>query len=214
MSQRNWAEKPSGCEPARVYDVGDEPSRPDTIVYKRYSFFGCIEWVLEIVTSMGSLVILAAVAVIFRTVDNQPLSDWTFPVSLNAAISILTTACSAAIMHGISTFISQLMWLHFKNGAQKLEHLEKFDEASRGPLGSLKFPVSMKLNLATIGALVTVFRLGLSPLAQQVVKIEERFIPNPDNKSRLVIRTHTIAFLITLTYVRVYRTVKTNPPCL
>lgn len=39
MSQRNWAEKPSGYEPARVYDVEDEPPGPDTIVYKRYSFF-------------------------------------------------------------------------------------------------------------------------------------------------------------------------------
>lgn len=74
MSQRNWAEKPSGYEPARVYDVDDGPSRPDTIVNKRYSFFSCTEWVLEIVTSIESLVILAGVAVIFRTVDNQPLS--------------------------------------------------------------------------------------------------------------------------------------------
>ncbi|EQB50838.1 hypothetical protein CGLO_09689 [Colletotrichum gloeosporioides Cg-14] len=79
-------------------------------------------------------------------------------------------------MHSVSTFISQLKWLHFKNGPQKFEHLEKFDEASRGPLGSLKFLVSMKLNLATIGALVTIFRLGLSPLAQGVVKIDERSV--------------------------------------
>ncbi|KAK1842352.1 hypothetical protein CCHR01_15028 [Colletotrichum chrysophilum] len=184
MSQRNWAEKPSGYEPARVYDVDDGPSRPDTIVYKRYSLFSCTEWVLEIITSIGSLIILAAVAVIFRTVNNQPLSNWTFPISLNAVISILTTACSAAIMHG----------LHFKNGPQKLEHLERFDEASRGPLGSLKFLVSMKWNLATIGALVTIFRLGLSPLAQQVVKIEERFIPTTDNN---------VTFGYTHTYNRV-----------
>ncbi|KAF0319403.1 hypothetical protein GQ607_013371 [Colletotrichum asianum] len=194
MSQRNWAEKPSGYEPARVYDVEDEPPRPDTIVYKRYSLFSCIEWVLEIVTSIGSLVILAAVAVIFGEVNDQPLSNWTFPVSLSAVISILTTACSAAIMHGVSTFISQLKWLHFKNGPQKLEHLEKFDEASRGPLGSLKFLVSMKWNLAAIGALVTIFRLGLSPLTQQVVKIEERFIPHPDNN---------VTFGYTHTYNRV-----------
>ncbi|KAF5492997.1 hypothetical protein CGCF413_v010227 [Colletotrichum fructicola] len=190
MSQRNWAEKPSGYEPARVYDVEDEPAGPDTIVYKRYSFFSCTEWVLEIVTSIGSLVILAAVAAIFATVDGHPLSDWTFPISLNAVISILTTACSAAIMHGVSTFISQLKWLHFKNGPQKLEHLERFDEASRGPLGSLKFLVSMKWNLATIGALVTIFRLALSPLAQQVVKIEERVVYKNDTNVTLGY-THT-----------------------
>ncbi|KAF4877657.1 hypothetical protein CGCSCA1_v003046 [Colletotrichum siamense] len=190
MSQRNWAEKPSGYEPARVYDVEDEPPGPDTIVYKRYSFFSCTEWVLEIVTSIGSLVILAAVAAIFATVDGHPLSDWTFPISLNAVISILTTACSAAIMHGVSTFISQLKWLHFKNGPEKLEHLERFDEASRGPLGSLKFLVSMKWNLATIGALVTIFRLGLSPLAQQVVKIEERVVYKNDTNVTLGY-THT-----------------------
>ncbi|KAH9231679.1 hypothetical protein K456DRAFT_1915438 [Colletotrichum gloeosporioides 23] len=171
MSQRNWTERSSGYEPARVYDVEDEPPRPDTVEYKRYNVFSCSEWFMEIVTSIGSLVILATVAFIFTRVDGRPLSDWTFPISLNAVISILTTACSAAIMHG----------LHFKNGPQRLEHLETFDEASRGPLGSLKFLVSMKLNLATIGALVTICRLGLSPLAQQVVMVDEQFVNTTDN---------------------------------
>ncbi|KAH0425195.1 hypothetical protein CcaCcLH18_11129 [Colletotrichum camelliae] len=176
MSQRNWTEKPSGYEPARVDDVDEESPRPDAVEYKRYNLFTCNEWGLEIVTSIGSLAILAVVAYIFSDVDGKPLSAWTLPISLNALISVLTTTASAAIMHGVSAFISQLKWLHFKNGPQKLEHLEKFDGASRGPWGSLKFLVSMKLNLATIGALITIVRLGLSPLAQQVVKIDERSV--------------------------------------
>ncbi|KAF5495263.1 hypothetical protein CGCS363_v009954 [Colletotrichum siamense] len=49
-------------------------------------------------------------------------------------------------------------------------------------------------SLATIGALVTIFRLVLSPQAQQVVKIEERFIPNRDNN---------VTFGYTHTYNRV-----------
>ncbi|KAK2751510.1 hypothetical protein CKAH01_17891 [Colletotrichum kahawae] len=176
MSQRNWAEKPSGYKPARVDDVDEESPRPDAVEYKRYNLFTCNEWGLEIVTSIGSLAILAVVAYIFSDVDGKPLSAWTLPISLNALVSVLTTTASAAIMHGVSAFISQLKWLHFKNGPQKLEHLEKFDGASRGPWGSLKFLVSMKLNLATIGALITIVRLGLSPLAQQVVKIDERSV--------------------------------------
>jgi hypothetical protein len=116
-------------------------------------------------------------------VDDKPLSAWTDYISLNAAISILTTACSAALMHGVSEFISQLEWLHFKNGPNKLEEFAMFDEASRGPWGSFKFLLKGIWSLATIGALVTICRLGFAPLAQQVVKIEQRFVTTPDVNS-------------------------------
>ncbi|KAF6814498.1 hypothetical protein CSOJ01_04049 [Colletotrichum sojae] len=78
----------------------------------------------------------------------------------------MTTACSAAIMHG----------LHFKRGPQKLENFTKFDEASRGVWGSLKFLTSVKWNLATVGAFITISRLAFAPLTQQVVKISDREI--------------------------------------
>jgi hypothetical protein len=77
-------------------------------------------------------------------------------------------------MHGVSTFIGQSKWLHFKNGPRKLADFETIDGASRGVWGSILLLTTVKWNLATIGAFITILRLAFSPFAQQVVLIEQR----------------------------------------
>ncbi|KAK7414440.1 hypothetical protein QQX98_006719 [Neonectria punicea] len=173
----------SGYEPAHVYDVDSESPSTRSTVYKRYSLFSRAEWLLEVATLLLSLGLLFVIAYIFWITDDKPLSDWQFPISLNAVISILTTSCSAAMMHGVSEFISQLKWLHFKKGPRQLANLEKFDEASRGPWGSFKFLYGITWNLATLGAFITICRLAFAPLAQQVVEYPERNINRTDGSA-------------------------------
>lgn len=108
--------------------------------------------------------------------NNKPLSAWHGRISLNATVSILTTACTTALMHGVSTFIGQSKWLHFKNEPRKLADFETFDGASRGVWGSILLLSTVKWNLATIGAFITILRLAFSPFAQQVLLIEQRDI--------------------------------------
>ncbi|KAI5461888.1 hypothetical protein BGZ63DRAFT_454547 [Mariannaea sp. PMI_226] len=108
--------------------------------------------------------------------DEKPLSSWSFPISINAIIATLTTACTSAIMHNVSAFISQLKWLHFKICPRQLYNLDRFDEASRGPYGSVIFIFRVRWNLATVGALITIFRLAFGPLVQQVVNLQPRDI--------------------------------------
>ncbi|KAF6820349.1 hypothetical protein CPLU01_12783 [Colletotrichum plurivorum] len=172
MAENRWAPRPHGYEPARGHDVESESKSATPDNFKRHGLLSTAEWLYEILTSLFSLVLLAGIIVIFRCVDDKPLSAWPDYVSLNAVIAIMTTACSAAIMHG----------LHFKKGPQKLQNFKKFDEASRGAWGSLKFLASVRWNLATIGASITICRLAFAPLAQQVVKIGERQIPRSDSQ--------------------------------
>ncbi|KAK8927132.1 hypothetical protein H634G_01905 [Metarhizium anisopliae BRIP 53293] len=162
--------------PTHVVDESESPSS-NPVEYKRRGIFSPSEWLLEMLSTIGSLVCLAAIITIFWNMDNKPLSAWNSIVSLNAAISILTTAHGAALMHGVGNFIGQIKWLHFKEGVDKLENLQKFDEASRGPWGSFMFLATVKPNLATLGALITIARFALSPLTQQVVKIEQQLVP-------------------------------------
>ncbi|UKZ64517.1 uncharacterized protein TrAtP1_005733 [Trichoderma atroviride] len=79
-----------------------------------------------------------------------------------------------ALMHGVSTFIGQSKWLHFSSKPRRLADLETFDQASRGVWGSAMLLTTVKWNLATIGAVITILRLSFSPFAQQVVLIEQR----------------------------------------
>ncbi|CEN60796.1 hypothetical protein ASPCAL03229 [Aspergillus calidoustus] len=104
-------------------------------------------------------------------------TEWLYETT---TISALTTFCSAALMHSVSQFIGQLKWLYFKDGLHKLSHFEIFDEASRGPWGSIFMVTTVKWNLATIGALITIFRLSFAPLAQQVIEFVPQNVARPD----------------------------------
>lgn len=164
------------CEPARVSEVDSEPQNTTTTEYKRHPVYSPSEWLLESISSTLALGLLIGIAIIFWYMDNKPLAAWSGRVSLNATISILTTACTTALMHGVSTFIAQSKWLHFKKESRKLADFEKFDGASRGVWGSILLLTTVKWNLATIGAVITILRLAFSPFAQQVVLIEQRDI--------------------------------------
>lgn len=191
MASDRGSLKPPGYHPTPQLDdpgyesSGSNSQREDPlhVEHRRCRTLSAEGWGLEILSSLTSLILLGGMISIFFYMKDRPLSDWQFPISLNAIISILTTACSAAIMHGVSTSISQLKWLHFATGHRKLFSLESFDEASRGPYGSIKFLFTIRWNLATIGALVTIFRLGLAPLAQQVVSLEARDVITPDESA-------------------------------
>ncbi|RDW87039.1 DUF3176 domain-containing protein [Aspergillus mulundensis] len=157
--------------PYEALDVAQAPEPPE---YKRHHIFSPSEWLLETATSILALGLLIGIAYIFWYMDNKPLSAWRGPVSLSASISVLTTTCATALMHGASTFIGQLKWRHFRKSPQKLSHLETFDEASRGVWGSILLLTTVKWDIATIGAVITILRLAFSPFAQQVILIEQR----------------------------------------
>ena len=163
-------------EPAQVSEVNSELQTATTTVYKRHPVYYPNEWLLESISSILALGLLIGIAVIFWYMDSKPLSAWRGRVSLNATISILTTAYTTALMHGVSTFIGQSKWLHFKNGPRKLADFEIFDGASRGVWGSILLLTTVKWNLATIGAFITILRLAFSPFTQQVVLIKQRDI--------------------------------------
>ncbi|KAL4864707.1 hypothetical protein BDV12DRAFT_200871 [Aspergillus spectabilis] len=179
MTEDDSNSKSLPFEPAQVSEVGSEPRNPPTTEYKRHPVYSPSEWLLESISSILALGLLIGIAFIFWHMDNKPLSAWRGRVSLNATISILTTACATALMHGVSTFISQFKWLYFKSRPRRLADFETFDGASRGVWGSILLLTTVKWNLATIGAFVTILRLTFSPFAQQVVLIEQRDIISP-----------------------------------
>ncbi|KAL4886208.1 hypothetical protein BJY04DRAFT_229333 [Aspergillus karnatakaensis] len=175
--------KAQSYEPAQVVEVGSDPLSATRTEYKRHPIYSPSEWLFESISSILALGLLIGIAIIFWYMDNKPLSAWSGRVSLNATISILTTACTTALMHGVSTFISQSKWLHFKRGPRKLSHLEIFDGASRGVWGSILLLTTIPGSIAAIGAFVTILRLGFSPFAQQVVLIEQREVITPSDRA-------------------------------
>ncbi|PTB39902.1 hypothetical protein M441DRAFT_142076 [Trichoderma asperellum CBS 433.97] len=179
MARADNNSKAHSYEPVQVVKVDSESQKSTTSDYKRYAIYSPSEWLLEFISSTAALGLVIAIAIIFRYMDNKPLSAWNGLLSLNATISILTTAYAIVLMQGVSTFIGQAKWLYIKNKPRRLADFEIFDRASRDIWGSLLLLTTVRWNLATIGAVIVILRLAFSPFAQQVVLIEQRDIISP-----------------------------------
>ncbi|KAH7202871.1 uncharacterized protein BKA55DRAFT_531338 [Fusarium redolens] len=151
--------------------------------YVRHGTFSTYGWGLELLSSFTTLALFAGMVAIFCSMSNKPYSEWPLSISINTTIAILSTACTAAMMHNVSAFIGQLKWLHFKRSSRSVYNVERFDEASRGPYGAILLIFRVPWNLATLGAFITILRLGFSPLSQAVVSLESRMVDVPSNDS-------------------------------
>jgi len=102
-----------------------------------------LDWWQEILASLFSLASFAALVAVLRKYNNRPLTDWSYyGLSLNAMISILATAIRVTAMVPVAASLLQRSWLHVFTATpgrgERLEDLELYHNASRGPLGSLK----------------------------------------------------------------------------
>ncbi|PTD06977.1 hypothetical protein FCULG_00005742 [Fusarium culmorum] len=181
---------PHSYELAPVHDVETESTEltlsqktHESKVSDQGGIFSQYGWGLEILSASVSFLLFIGMVVIFWIMQDEPVSKWPFPISINATIAILSTACTAAMMHNVSAFIGQLKWLYLKLKPCQLYNVYRFDEASRGPYGSMLFLLNVSCNMATIGALITILRLGFAPMAQEVISLEPRPVNTTDNNA-------------------------------
>jgi Protein of unknown function (DUF3176) len=96
-------------------------------------------WYLEIgavILSSGALT-LAMIALWYK--DGKPITQYTFYLSLNAVISILSTIAKASLAFALTACMGQAKWNWFRSHRSALIGFQRFDEGSRGPWGSIKF---------------------------------------------------------------------------
>ena len=81
-------------------------------------------------------------------------------------------------MMAIAAAIGQCRWLRFAGKRpKKLRELQVFDDASRGPLGSLMLLYHTRLkSLAVLGATLTIISLGFDPFVQSLIHTDVRTI--------------------------------------
>lgn len=95
-------------------------------------------WWWEILTwSVGTIATLTIILILIAF-NNKPFSMWHSRVSLNAIISALSQLSQSALIVAVASCIGQQKWTWFKT-SRKLNDLKDFDDASRGPEGSLRF---------------------------------------------------------------------------
>ncbi|KAF3044299.1 hypothetical protein E8E12_006425 [Didymella heteroderae] len=137
-------------------------------------------WLVEILSWLFSALCMIAIIAVLVILKDQKLTKWSLAektgLTLNAYISILSKMAGASLILPVSEALGQLKWSWFLDHSKQMWDFEIFDNASRGPWGSLLLLIRTKgKSLAALGALVTLASLALDPFFQQVVDFPDRW---------------------------------------
>lgn len=174
---------------------------------------GEYHWNIEIAAIVLSISSMVAILILLPMYEDQPLSSWPLPVSLNVIISVLGATSRASLAFAISACISQGKWNWYRKRNDSVMVFDRFEEASRGPWGSLRLlwwtklryvyahyrgTIVLKLikifrHWTALGALAAVVLVGFEPFLQAVVTIsgEEITLAAGENTS-IIGRTKTL----------------------
>ncbi|KAJ3565772.1 hypothetical protein NPX13_g7372 [Xylaria arbuscula] len=124
-------------------------------------------WKWEIMGMLLSLASTAASIVLLAVFDGRRVDSFHAPFSLNTFVSILAQASRTSLAFGVGSGLGQAKWNIFTRRHGSLTLFQAFDEASKGPWGSLNLMYHLRSwSLAILGAAVIVTLLTIEPLVQ------------------------------------------------
>lgn len=102
-------------------------------------------------------------------------------------VSILSTIAKSCVLTAVASAMGQYRWLRLSSRRpRRLQELQGFDEASRGPLGSLKLLYHVRLrSLAVVGCICTIATLGFDTFIQQLIHTGTRTVFSNDASASL-----------------------------
>jgi len=95
-------------------------------------------WAWEIAAVILSLVMSGITVLTLILIDNKKLPDLPIGITPNTLISILTTISKSSLLFTVGQCLGQLKWVWFSRRGRPMKDMGTFDEASRGPWGSLQ----------------------------------------------------------------------------
>lgn len=102
-------------------------------------------WGWEIGACIGSLVGFCAIVGLLIAYDGMSQPSWPYGITLNSATSFLVTLTKGFLLLPAASCISQSMWNSYSQGTQRLDNVEVYDAASRGPWGALQLLGSFRV---------------------------------------------------------------------
>ena len=128
-------------------------SSGDSKVARRRSWHewkSCLEgfytdwWYWEILTAVLSLVTFCAICMVLYNFDCRPSPTLPYALPLSSLVSFLATISKSFLFVAIASSTDQFKWLWFSGKNRRLEDMQVYDEASRGPWGSLMLLISTR----------------------------------------------------------------------
>lgn len=127
-------------------------------------------WWPEAFAIAFSAACLVLVAIVLRFFDGRANPQFPTGITLNAIVSILATFSRSSLLFAVTATVGQAKWCWFRSRPRNLQDVQRLDEASRGPLGSVAMLFHQTVwSVTTLGALVIIFALGMEPSFQQLL---------------------------------------------
>ena len=171
----------------RAEDEGEEiplhasvpqPTAKVKNVVSKCDFLILDTWFWEIVSITFSIACFIAICSVLLGYDQKAMPNFPKGLTLNTIVSILATGSKSALLCMVRTSIGQLKWIWFQGRKKRpVYDLQSFDDASRGPWGSVMVLLrcSRKGSLIlSLGAIITVLSLAFDPFIQQVLRFPVR----------------------------------------
>jgi hypothetical protein len=185
QTNHDTAQKPEAH--AEIHSLHEKPSKKQKKEFfmspsRTWNLYRHNPWYLswqQETWAMGfSLCCLIAVCIIMAWIDGRHLSIWHWAIQPNAVVSLLLVSSKAALMLSTAACLSQLKWTHFQIAPRKLKDLETFDDASRGPWGSLRLLCARGTGsldtVVRLGCVITVLVLAMETFGQQLLSFPEK----------------------------------------
>lgn len=93
-------------------------------------------WAVQVLALVGAGLCLLSMSILLVKFNHQPIFSW-HGVTLNALVSVLSTASKGGLLLTVEEATGQWKWILFTRQPRPLVDFDRIDEASRGPLGSL-----------------------------------------------------------------------------
>lgn len=131
---------------AMVHEIADEPLESnETPKHGRRRRHTLLAWWPEVVWCVVSVACIAVLVSVLSVYNDKPLPRWPLALTLNTVIAFISTVCRTAFVIPVVEALSQSKWNWFKrHGPRPIKDFQVFDEASRGPWGSLKLLFTLK----------------------------------------------------------------------
>ena len=104
------------------------------------------------------------------------MTRWNAWLRPNTVVSALSTLAKSSMLMVVGQGLGQLKWQHFERRPRRLFDFDVFENASRGPLGSLLllYHINWTALAGSTGAVITILALAMDPFAQQVTSFDQR----------------------------------------
>ena len=123
----------------------DQTLDPDSSLFSKAAALLQDWWLWELLGSGTSILAMTAIVVILAIYDSSSLPDWPSSITINSTISLFSTIAKLSMLSSVGATISQSKWLWYRQTEpRRLQDLQTFDDASRGPWGAAHLLLSLR----------------------------------------------------------------------